>query len=265
MRILAKVGGATIETEPGRAELAAAVAQARAGGHELLLVHGGGNQIRALTRRLGLEERYHEGLRVTDAETADVVVMVLAGLVNKQVVHALEAAGVPACGLSGVDGSTVLATPLHAPGVELGYVGEVDAAKPGLVGTLLAHGFVPVVATVAGLGPRAAGRRDHFYNLNADLCAGPLAAAFAADAMLFLTDVPGVLDEAKRRLEKLTPRDCGRLRESGVIAGGMIPKVDAALHALRLRPQALVKIAPAAGRTAIVAALSESVGTTFVT
>lgn len=263
MRILAKIGGAQIEDEAGRAEFAGAVALARRAGHEVILVHGGGNQIRTLGKRLGIQDRYHEGLRITDAETADVVLMVLAGLVNKTVVRALSLAGVIACGLTGVDGATFTARPMVAKGVELGYVGAIQTTNRTLVDLLLQKGIVPVIATVAARDPGAAGDDAHFYNLNADLCAGPLARAFGADAMLFLTDVPGVLGADKRLLASLDTKRCTALREAGVIQGGMIPKVAAALSACEDNPRALVKIAPATGDSAVLAALHDAVGTRF--
>ena len=273
MRLVVKVGGAQIEEATGREDLAQAVAAARAAGHEVILVHGGGNQIRTLSKQLGLPDRYHDGLRITDAATADVVLMVLAGLVNKPLVAALEAHGVRACGLCGADGSAFTAERLRVPGVDLGYVGTIARVDARLVETLLGAGFVPVVATVApgpdhdpGTDPRTNVPRTflRFFNLNADTGAGPLAAAFAAEAMLFLTDVPGVLDAGKQRLPRLSPRQCRELRARGVIAGGMIPKVDAALAALAECPRATVKIAPARGSNAILEALSAAVGTQLV-
>jgi acetylglutamate kinase len=263
VKILAKVGGAQLEKAAARTELARAVASARAAGHEIVLVHGGGNQIRELSRKLGLADRYHEGLRVTDAATADVVLMVLAGLVNKELVAALESQRVRAAGLCGADGSTFTAAKHRRDGADLGYVGVVRAADPSLVEALLAHGFVPVIATAAPLARGEDAASDHFYNINADLAAGPLARAFDADVLLFLTDVVGVLDADEQRIARLTPERCAELRANGVISGGMIPKVDAALAALAEHPRALVKIASAAGDDAIVRALDESVGTTF--
>jgi acetylglutamate kinase len=263
-RILVKVGGAQLE-EPGpRAELCRSVGAARAAGHELVLVHGGGNQIRDLVKRLGLPESYHNGLRVTDAETANVVLMVLAGLVNKELVHALESQGVRACGLSGADGATFVATKRREPERDLGYVGEVGRTDVRLVELLLRDGLLPVIATAAPLqfGEDAPG--DRFYNVNADMAAGPLSRAVRADTLLFLTDVPGVLDAKKQRIRELTPEACAELRLAGVIRGGMIPKVDAALAALAANPDAAVKIAPAAGADAVLRALSNEVGTQFV-
>src|SRR5439155_817078 len=153
-------------------------------GHELVLVHGGGNQIRDLCRKLGLPDRYHDGLRITDGPTADVVLMVLAGLVNKELVHALDRAGARAAGLSGADGRS-----------------------------------------------------------------------FAAR---------GVLDADGARRASLSHRACLEMRKSGVIRGGMIPKVEAALAALDQHPSMLVKIAPADGESCVLAALDDSVGTRFI-
>lgn len=263
MRILVKIGGAQLEQSGPRAELAAALARARAAGHELVVVHGGGNQIRTLVRRLGLPERYHEGLRVTDAETAGLVLQVLCGQVNKELVQTLNRAGLCAVGLCGADGKSFGAEPVHAPGVELGFVGRVACIDALLVDTLLERGFVPVIATCAPLAAGTSGPSEHFYNINADTAAGPLGAALGCDAIVFLTDVPAVLDAAKQRICELDAVQCAELVRSGVIAGGMIPKVEAALEALAAGPRALVKIAPAAGANALLDALSPEVGTHF--
>ncbi len=262
-RILVKVGGAQLEQAGPRAELCRSVAAAREAGHEIVLVHGGGNQIRDLVKRLGLPESYHNGLRVTDAETANVVLMVLAGLVNKELVHALESHGVRACGLSGADGATFVATKRREIERDLGYVGEVGRTNVRLVDLLLRDGFLPVIATAAPLQSGENAPDDRFYNVNADMAAGPLSRAVRADTLLFLTDVPGVLDAHKQRIAQLTPETCASLRLDGVIHGGMIPKVDAALAALSANPAAVVKIAPASGPDAVLRALSEDVGTWF--
>jgi acetylglutamate kinase len=263
MRLLVKVGGAQLEERSARAALCASVKRACEAGHEIVLVHGGGNQIRELVGKLGLEERYHQGLRVTDAATADVVLMVLAGLVNKELVFALETAGVRACGLSGADGSTFLARKNKEHAIDLGYVGVVARTDTRLVELLIDEGILPVIATAAPLLSGEEDARDHFYNINADLAAGPLARALDVDALLFLTDVPGVLDADRQRIATLTAAQCGALRASGVVHGGMIPKVEAALAASKANPEALVKIAPAAGEDAVLRALSTHVGTRF--
>jgi acetylglutamate kinase len=263
VRILIKIGGAQLEAAEPRAAFCRAVATAHDEGHELVVVHGGGNQIRELGKALAIPEQYHEGLRVTDARTADVVLMVLAGSVNKALVRSLQAQRVPAVGLCGADGDSFRARKLDRPGVDLGFVGAVDRVDPRLTQTLLASGQVPVFATVA---PGAdLGAATPFFNLNADHAAGPLCRAFACDALLFLTDVPGVLDGDGQRLARLTPADCERLVATGVAKGGMLPKLDAALLALRDNPRALIKIAPANAPNAVLAALRGNVGTQFTT
>ncbi len=263
MRILVKIGGAQLEEAGPRQALAKALAKAHAEGHELIVVHGGGNQIRQLGKALAIPEQYHDGLRVTDARTAEVVLMVLAGLVNKTLVRSLQRCGVPAVGLAGADGNTFTATRLAKPGVDLGWVGAIDRVDARLVQTLLSTHQVPVLATVA---PGTTGDDgEPFYNLNADHAAGPLCRAFGCDALLFLTDVPGVLDAAGQRLSRLSPDDCAQLVKSGVAKGGMIPKLDAALMALRDNPRALIKIAPANAPDAVLTALRASTGTQFAT
>ncbi len=262
MKILVKIGGAQLEDATARNELATSIAVAAKAGHEIVVVHGGGNQIRTLTGALGIEDRYHEGLRITDAATADAVLMVLGGQVNRVLVQSLEAAGVQATGLSGADGSTFSARKFTPEGADLGYVGEIDTVNPGLVNTLLSNGYVPVLATVAPAAPSEAAN-DHFYNINADQAAAPLARAFGCDVLLFLTDVPGVLGPEGERISHLDANDCSKLQELDVIKGGMIPKVRAALHASKHNPNATIKIASAAGTNAVLDALETRTGTIF--
>ncbi len=267
-RLCVKIGGAQLEQPEARATLCAALRRAVDAGHEPIVVHGGGNQIRVLTKALGIEDRYHDGLRITDAATAAVALKVLAGEVNKALCASLLDAGLRAVGLCGVDGG-LFGARRHAPdGADLGYVGTVASVDRSLTDTLCAAGFVPVLATLAPLATGEDGPRDHLYNINADHAAGPLAAALGCEAMLFLTDVPAVLDADRQPLRRLTPADCAALRQSGVLYGGMIPKVDSALGALHdlaaTNPDALVKIAPAAGQDAVLAALDDTVGTRFV-
>ncbi len=261
MRILVKIGGAQLEQPGPRQQLCEAIAAARQDGNEIVVVHGGGNQIRALGKALGLADRYHDGLRVTDARTAEAVLMVLGGSVNRTLVAALQTASVPAVGLTGADGGTFSARPLVRPGVDLGYVGQVDRVEPRLVHTLLAGGLVPVLATVA---PRTGAPDDEpFFNLNADHAAGPLCRALGCDALLFLTDVAGVLGADGRLLPLLTDADCARLVADGVATGGMLPKLEAAQLAARENPRAIVKIAPAGVADCVRQALRDGVATRF--
>ena len=261
MRILVKIGGAQLEDAGPRQALCDSLAAARRAGHELIVVHGGGNQIRTVCKSMGIADRYHAGLRITDARTAEVVLMVLGGLVNRTLVAALQHAGVPAAGLCGADGGSFTAEKLEVPGVDLGFVGAVDNVRPELVQTLLRSGHVPVIATVA---PRAAAADgEPFLNLNADHAAGPLCRAFGCDALLFLTDVPGVLDARGELIAELTPAACEQLVRDGTATGGMLPKLDAALRALRDNPLALVKIAPGGAPDAVLHALRPDTGTSF--
>ncbi|MCA8948687.1 MAG: acetylglutamate kinase, partial [Planctomycetes bacterium] len=203
-----------------------------------------------------------------DAATAEVVLMVLGGKVNRQLVAALQRQGVDAVGISGADGATFTAAPLLRAGVDLGFVGQVGSVDPGLVNALLAAGFVPVLATVAPAAPAADGAEPAdppFYNLNADHAAGPLAAAFGCDALLFLTDVPGVLGRDGEVLAALSERDCAALIAAGVARGGMLPKLEAATMALRDNPNARIVIAPADGDDCVRRALQPGTGTRFVT
>lgn len=262
MRLLVKIGGAPLEQPEPRMAFCRAVAAARAAGHELVVVHGGGNQIRTLCRALQLPEHYHDGLRITDAPTAEVVLMVLGGLVNRTLVHSLQRCGVPAVGLSGADGGLFTARRLERPDCDLGFVGEIDTTAPQLAFDLLARGHTPVLATVAP--GRDSTDGAPFFNLNADHAAGPLCRALRCDALLFLTDVDGVLGADGRRIASLSAADCEHLVATGVARGGMLPKLDAALRAQRENPAALVKIAPAAAPDAVLAALRDDCGTRFL-
>jgi acetylglutamate kinase len=260
MRVLVKIGGAQLERPAARAALARAIRAAQAAGHELVLVHGGGDQIRRLSDRLGVVAAYREGLRITDGPTAEIVLQVLGGEVNRTLVRSLQEQGVPAVGLTGADGGTFSVKKHEPDGVDLGFVGEVETVRPALVEHLLAGGWLPVIATVA---PRTGDADGPFHNVNADMGAGPLTRALGADALLFLTDTDGVLDAERNTLPELTPADCAALERSGVISAGMIPKVRAALAALGECPAAHVAIVPAAGDDAITAGLAARRGTRF--
>lgn len=257
MRILVKIGGAQLGDS---AAIAQALGAARAVGHEIVLVHGGGLQVREWSQRLGLGDSYVQGLRVTDAATAQVVTAVLGGEVNRNLVKTLCLMGVPAVGLTGADGNIFQATPKRSP-KGLGFVGEVSSVQPGLLNTLLEQGYTPVIASIA---PGSARATDPLFNINADEVVGPLAQAIKAEAVLFLTDVAGVQDATGKVCETLDPGQTEALTQEGVIQGGMLPKTSAGFAALQFCPGALVKIAPAQGRESILAALSSRVGTRFV-
>lgn len=264
MRILVKIGGAQLEQATARATFAAAVASARGAGHEVICVHGGGNQIRSLADRLQLGTQKVDGLRVTDGATAEVALAVLGGTVNRTLVASLGDAGQKAVGLTGADAG-LFQVRRHAPGGrDLGYVGEVVKVDTSILELLLGGGIVPVIASVAPLAEDEPGPRDHFYNVNADAAAAPLAAAMNADAVLFLTDVPAVLGRGEEPLRSLDTDQAAELRVAGVLGGGMLPKLDAAFSVTESCPDALVRIASAAGPTAILDALEDGVGTTLL-
>jgi acetylglutamate kinase len=190
-------------------------------GRRVALVHGGGPQLTRMLDALGIPTRYHEGLRVTDAETLVVAEMVFAGSVNKALVRELSNLGVPAAGISGTDGPTLLIEPVAG----LGRVGEVERVKPGLVHAIWAGGFVPVVAPL-GLGPEGT------YNVNADAAAAALAVGLGAEHLFLLTDVDGFLKDGSP-IESLAPEECEGYVASGLAGGGMVPKLRAAAEAAR--------------------------------
>ena len=191
------------------------------GGRRIALVHGGGQQLGRMLDALGMQSRFHEGLRVTDEATLEVAEMVFAGGVNKALARELNALGVPAAGISGTDGPTLMVEPVAG----LGRVGNVTRVEPHLVETLWRGGFVPVVAPL-GLGAEGA------YNVNADSAAAALAVGLGAEHLFLLTDVDGLLKEGDT-VETLTPTECEGYVESGLAAGGMVPKLRAAAEAAR--------------------------------
>jgi len=198
-----------------------------------VVVHGGGPQIEQLLAKLGKKGEFIQGMRVTDAETMDVVEMVLGGQVNKEVVELINQAGGKAVGLTGQDGAFIHARKLTLPSkdnngkVDLGQVGEVESIDPAVIQALEAGGFIPVVA------PIGTGRDGTTYNINADLVAGKLAEVLRAEKLVVLTNTPGVLDKDGKLLTGLTPKKIDDLVAKGVISGGMLPKIGSALDAAR--------------------------------
>lgn len=222
-----KIGGSLLEDAGARARALSAVADRWRAGERLVLVHGGGRRVDAWLSALGIPRRVHEGLRVTDAATLDVVVAVLAGLVGKSIVAELRGRGVGAAGISGADGGTLVAEPHpRLGGVDLGLVGRVVEARGDLVEAVLAAGLLPAVASVA------AGRAGGLLNVNADAAAAALAAALGARRLVFLTDVEGLLDASGNVVERIDPPRARALLGSEAVSGGMRPKLAACLDAL---------------------------------
>ena len=201
-----------------------------------VVVHGGGPQIGEMLKRLNIKSEFAGGLRVTDAATIEIVEMVLAGSINKQIVGFINGAGGKAIGLTGKDGNLVRARKLSRtvvdPGssieriVDLGFVGEPEKVDVTVLADLLGRDIIPVLAPIAG------GADGVTYNINADTFAGAVAGALKAKRLLFLTDVPGVLDKSKQLIADITADDARRLIADGTISGGMIPKVETSLDAL---------------------------------
>ena len=281
--ILVKIGGSTLGgNDTSLHDLAAR----HAAGRPVVIVHGGGNVISDWMRRQNLAPAFVNGLRVTDAPSLEIVVAVLAGLVNKELTAQLQNLGAPTIGISGVDGGLLQA---RIANPQLGYVGEIAAVNPAPVHAILAAGCIPLISPIAmnitpagngndgdgngdGVSDHAgrpinvnadgnggsdhAGRpinvnadgdggSDHAgrpLNVNGDTAAGALAAALRARQIIFLTDVPGVMDSGGRVIPRLNAAAAAALRDAGVARGGMLPKLDAAIAAIAGRPDASAHI-----------------------
>jgi len=218
--IVIKLGGSTLETQRDALE---DIVWLRSLGAQPVLVHGGGPEINAWLERLSIPHRFERGLRVTDAETLEVVRMALAGKVNGELVQMLARLGGRAVGLTGLDGPLLRARPVSE---RLGFVGEVVEVDPDPIETLSGAGYIPVVA------PLALGPDGEALNVNADDAAADLARGLHATKLLYISDVPGVLDANRQLISALTDEDARRLIAEGIIKGGMIPKVEACLRAL---------------------------------
>jgi acetylglutamate kinase len=250
--LVAKIGGSTLGAQD--TTIADIVALQRRGMRPVV-VHGGGALISEWLKAHGVPTRFERGLRVTDAETLDVVVAVLAGLVNKRLVAALTAAGGRAVGMSGADGGLFKASVLDE---KLGYVGKVADVDTRSLVDLLDDGFVPVVAPIA-VEWRGEAPTGQLLNINADTAAGAVAAALRARWLVFLTDVPGILGEDGKTVGELSAPLAARLTEAGVIQGGMIPKVEACLQAAASDCRSI--IADGRGAGALLGAIEEGAGT----
>ncbi|MGZ5293856.1 MAG: acetylglutamate kinase [Actinomycetota bacterium] len=224
--IVVKYGGAAMDRAGLAASFAEDIALLQSAGITPVVVHGGGPQVTHLSARLGIETTFVDGLRVTDAETLDVATMVLAGKLNKEVVGSLVSGGVPAVGLSGIDGGLLLAQRQVAP--DLGFVGEVVHVNADVLRTLTERRFVPVVASIA------VDETGQAYNVNADVVAAELAIELGAEKLVFINDVPGLIGPTGDLLSELSAQQClDLLAQGGVVEGGMIPKLESAVDALR--------------------------------
>ncbi|HUS60998.1 MAG TPA: acetylglutamate kinase [Acidimicrobiales bacterium] len=225
--VVVKYGGNAIGHDADIGAFAEDVVLMRSVGMRPVVVHGGGPQIGDLMRRLGKEPVFHDGLRVTDAETLDIARMVLVGKVNREIVRAINVHGPLAVGLSGEDAS-LLAASARSP--ELGFVGDVEAVNPEMLHRLLAQDLIPVVATI---GADATGQA---FNINADTAAGAIAVALPAEKLVYLTDVEGIRadpNDPSSLLSQLKAADLEAMLDTPAIGEGMIPKVRACIDAVR--------------------------------
>ncbi|MBZ5534459.1 MAG: acetylglutamate kinase [Acidobacteriia bacterium] len=225
-RILVKVGGSLLNTESHPKAIARQIADLIEDDTQVIVVHGGGKHLTCLLNRLNVPSHFHEGLRLTNAETLDAALMVLAGLVNKKLVSAFASVGGRAVGLCGGDGGVICAEKYRHNEVDYGFVGSVSEVRTDLIELLLRNEFLPVIACIA------LGTDHHYYNINADQMAAACAIALHVDQLVFLTDVDGVLNEKKTVIPSIGPRKVNRLMARKIVAGGMLPKLKACLAAL---------------------------------
>jgi len=237
--IVVKIGGAALEDSFTLRKCARALAELAQGGHRVAVVHGGGSALTRTLNQLGKKSEFVNGLRVTDAETRDVALMVLGGIVNKKLVAAIQSVGLTAVGLCGGDGMTFRARKKHLPNCDLGFVGEICFTDPGWIETIWQKGGVPVLACMA------LGADGEYYNINADQMAASCAVACKADALIFLTDVPGVRNAEGAVISRLNTKQAASLAADCVVSGGMLPKLQACGEALK-HGVGRVRILPAA-------------------
>lgn len=223
--VVVKIGGSTLGSQDtSLADVVALTGQ----GIQPVVVHGGGSTITQWMDKMGLRSEFVQGLRVTDAASLEVVTAVLAGLINKQLVATLLSLGGKAIGLSGADGA-MLQGGMDRP--ELGFVAGKLRVDPRPIQTMVAAGYLPVIAPLAVLGSPEGQDSSQLLNVNADTAAGAIAVALDAARLVFLTDVDGVLDHNGRLIPRITSQQADNLMGTGVVKGGMIPKLEASLHA----------------------------------
>jgi acetylglutamate kinase len=224
--IVVKYGGNAMKGDEMIASFARDIVLMKLVGMNPVVVHGGGPQIGALLEKLGKKSEFIDGMRVTDADTMDVVEMMLGGLVNKSVVAQINQQGGRAVGLTGKDGGLIRAKKLTVKGGDLGLVGEIEKIDPRVVAHLENGGFIPVIA------PVGVGEHGEAYNINADVVAGKLAGVLQAEKLMLLTNVTGILDKGGKLLTGLSPEKVEELIVDGTISGGMLPKIRCALDAV---------------------------------
>ena len=229
--VVVKYGGNAMISQDLRRAVISDIILLKLVGINVVVVHGGGPEINAMLKKTGKESRFVNGLRYTDQETMDIVQMVLCGKVNKDLVATLNRSGGSAVGLCGLDGGMLKAVRRREDGVDYGLVGDIVAVDPKPIQDAIASGFIPVISTVAQ-GTDA----ETSYNVNADTAAAKVATALGAEKLILLTDVRGLLrdkDDEATLISRIHPSDVPRLMKENVIVGGMIPKIDCCVEAVR--------------------------------
>ena len=265
--IVVKYGGHAMGDEARAREFARDIVLLEQSGINPVVVHGGGPQIGAMLAKLGIKSSFAAGLRVTDKATVEIVEMVLAGSINKQIVGMINAEGGHAIGLCGKDGNMVIARkaqgPLDADGhgehIDLGFVGEPAKVSTRVLDQVLGRELIPVLA------PVCMGEDGETYNVNADTFAGAIAGALKAKRLLFLTDVPGVLDANKKLIEQLSADEIRGLIAEGIITGGMIPKVQTCLYAIEQGVEGVVILDGKQPHSVLVELLTDGGAGTLIT
>lgn len=227
--VVVKYGGNAMVNEELKDEVMSDLVLLSLVGVRVVLVHGGGPEISDMLKRVGKESRFVNGLRYTDEETVEIVQMVLAGKVNKELVQRIQTHGGRAVGLCGLDGSMIHAT-RHAGEQDVGYVGDIDRVDVTIINDMLDNGYIPVISTIGG------GDGREVYNINADTAAARIAAELGAEKLLLMTDVRGLLrdkEDESTLVSVVNVSDVGKLKREGVISGGMIPKIDCCVEAVR--------------------------------
>lgn len=227
--VVIKYGGNAMVNEELKGAVMSDIALLKLVGINVVLVHGGGPEITEMLGKINKESRFVNGMRVTDKETIDIVQMVLAGKVNKSLVQHLQKCGAAAVGLCGLDGNMLVAEKLITS-EDIGYVGEITQVNPKVISDVINNGFVPIISTVAG------GLGGDVYNINADIAASRIAAELGACKLILMTDIRGLLrdkDDESTLIPSVNVSEVPMLKREGIISGGMIPKIDCCVEAVR--------------------------------
>jgi len=228
--VVIKYGGSAMLNDDLKKNVIQDIALMKLVGMRPVIIHGGGPEINKHLEKIGKKIEFINGLRVTDEETMEAVEMVLAGKINKSIATDIQSQGVNSVGISGKDGNTLIAIKKHIDGKDMGHIGEVETVNPSLIETLIEKCFVPVIA------PIAKDIHGNSYNVNADYAASAIAGALKAEKLVFLTDIEGVLkdvNDPKTIISNMTITEAENLIKQGVIAGGMIPKVDCCIEGVK--------------------------------